>query len=215
MKTIIYFIFGKPNLEHMFFRGVYWFGVVFYFLAIPILIAQSFISGEWVINLISITLFPIIFRMVYSVNRLFHRSDKKVSKRLIIIFGSFFLFITLSTGAIFASVFFFGENVAMNVSKTSINGDVKLTIGSLKGHSSVESFHFQEKPQSVVVIPYEASVKEGDVVIYLEHSGNVIWERKIDSSRSGEITFEGEIGDYEVGVYAEEAKNINLNLSFE
>ncbi len=202
-------MFGKPYVESKFYRYIYWFGVGFYFFAVILSIIQSIFYGGWALILFPAIVFPIMFRIVYKINTHIHKSFKGMNKRVILIIG---ILLGLFMVGMFASVFFFGDNIAINASKTTINGEVNLSIGSLKGYHEVETFEINEIPKGTITIPYEASVEEGEYIIYVEHSGETIWEDKISSSKSGVIKFEGEKGTYDISVYTEEAKKIKLNI---
>jgi len=109
--------------------------------------------------------------------------------------------------------FFFGDHVVINMNKTTTNGEVNLSIGSLKGNHEVETFEINETVNGTMTIPFEASVEEGEYTIYVEHSDDEIWEDTISSAKSGVIRFKGKKGLYTISVYTDEAKKVNLSLS--
>ena len=133
-----------------------------------------------------------------------------MNKKVIIIVG---ILVGLATVAIGVFAFVFGENVAINTNKTTINGEVKMTIGSLKGEQEVESFEINEATNGTVSIPYKASVGEGELVLEVERSDETVWEEKLSSNNSGVIEFEGTKGTYHITLHTEEAKDITLNVS--
>lgn len=70
MKKIIRKLFGIPY-DNKLFKLLYWFGVVFYMIGAPLMIIINFfvVSKEILImSLISIILYPILFRLVYNIN---------------------------------------------------------------------------------------------------------------------------------------------------
>lgn len=213
MKKLICFLFGKPYEDSKFYRFSYWFVVVFYFLSLIGAFIQSIFFGGWLSLLILAIAFPLLFRLVYQINILIHQSFfKAVNIRVIIILV--ILMVILPIG-IFVTAFFLGDNIAINTSKTTINGDVKLSIGSLKGFYNVETIELSEKMKETISIPFEASVEAGKLDIYVEHDGETVWEQAIVSSQNGLIEFEGKEGTYDINIYTEEAKKIKLTLSLD
>lgn len=70
MKRIIRIIFGKPY-DNKVYNFFYWFGVIFYLLVIPFNISLAFLVPDKfikVVLLISIILYPILFRLTYNIN---------------------------------------------------------------------------------------------------------------------------------------------------
>ncbi|WP_175637905.1 hypothetical protein [Metabacillus schmidteae] len=214
MKNIIYFMFGKPYIESKFYRFTYWFGVGFYFFALLLFIIQAISFGGGVFILFPAIAFPLIFRLVYKLSTQTHKSFKGLNKRVIIILGivlggtiGLFTVITLVV------TFIFGDNVVINMNKTTTNGEVNVSIGSLKGNHEVETFEINETVNGTMTIPFEASVEEGEYTIYVEHSDEKIWEDTISSVKNGVIRFDGKKGIYTISVYTDEAKKIKLSLS--
>ncbi|MBM7618611.1 hypothetical protein JOC95_000453 [Bacillus tianshenii] len=70
---LIHLLFGKPYKKHndfksMYFRGLYWFVVCFYFISISMLLVSSFFDPIAIIGLLmSLVFFPLAFRLIYSV----------------------------------------------------------------------------------------------------------------------------------------------------
>lgn len=70
MRRIIKIIFGKPY-DNKILKFYYWFGVIGYMLGIPIIIFVAFLVHEIFIKvalLISIIIWPILFRLTYNIN---------------------------------------------------------------------------------------------------------------------------------------------------
>ncbi|KGP71274.1 hypothetical protein [Pontibacillus yanchengensis] len=208
MKNGIYFIFGKPYTESKFFHFSYWFGVGFYFLAIVLSAVPSVLYGEWLSLLFTALFFPVLFRIVYNINTRIHKSFKGMNKKVIILLSVLFGLITI---VIVTTSFFFADNVAINLNKTTTNGDVKLSIGSLQGSHTVETYEITQ--EGTVTIPYEASVGKGKFFMSVEQSDTTIWEDQITGSKTGVIEFQGEKDSYYISIRTEEAKKIKLNLS--
>lgn len=75
MRRIIVFLFGKPY-DNKAWKFFYWFGVIPYFIIIPINMAVAFFVIETdtflkVSSIIVIILYPFLFRLVYSMNAFF------------------------------------------------------------------------------------------------------------------------------------------------
>ena len=210
MKKFIYFLFGKPYTESKFLTIGYWFAVGFYFLVITTSIIQTIILGGWITLLLGAILFPITFRIVYIIDISIIKAFKGRSKRVLLILGLIF---RLFTVGIFTVSLLFGDNVSIGTSKSVINGEVKLSISSLKGYYDVESFDVTEN--RIVSIPYIASVGEGKFYMYVEDSEDTVWEEQITDAKNGVIEFQGETGTYNISIYTEEAKKIKLNLSLD
>lgn len=208
LKKILYFMFGKPYTESKVYHSAYWLGVGFYFLAMILSIVSSVLYGGWISLLFIGVIFPVFFRIVYKTNTLIHTSFKGMNKKVIIILGIIFGVFTI--GMITAS-FFFADNKAINTSKTTINGDVRLSIGSLKGSHNVESFEIAEN--GTVSVPYKASVGDGEFLMYVKDSEKTVWKDEITSFKNGVIEFQAEKGTYDINIYTEEAKKIKLNIS--
>ncbi len=127
--------------------------------------------------------------------------------RFFIIFG---IVIMVS---IFTTIFLLSENVAVNTSKNTKDGNVQLSIGSLKGEYDVKTLTLDQEPEGKVAIPYEATVEEGTLVLTVDDSDGIVWEKEVSPSTVGSIEFEGSKGTYNISIYTEEAKNVKLNLS--
>lgn len=70
MRRIIRIIFGKPY-NNKIYNFIYWAGVIFYMLVIPLNITLTFLVHDnffKIVLLISIILYPILFRLVYNIN---------------------------------------------------------------------------------------------------------------------------------------------------
>ncbi|MBU7594171.1 hypothetical protein [Metabacillus halosaccharovorans] len=216
MKNIIYFMFGKPYIESKFYRLTYWFGVGFYFFAMLLFSIQALSFGGLVYILFPAITFPLIFRLVYKLNTRIHRhtSFKGLNKRVFIILGIVLGgMIGLFTVITLVVTFFLGDNVVINMNKTTTNGEVNVSIDSLKGNHEVETFEINETVNGTMTIPFEASVEEGEYTIYVEHSDEKIWEDTISSEKNGVIRFKGKKGIYTISVYTDEAKKVKLSLS--
>ena len=212
LKEFIYFIFGKPYSESKYYLFNYWFGVGFYFITISVLFIFAIFYGGWLPLLLIGLFFPIMIRFGNKMNINFNNSIKRLSKRTLIIS---IIAITLSTLGIFAAAFLFGDNLAINAIKTTNNGEVKLSIGSLKGSYDIETINIMETSQGTIVIPYEASNDEGDLFLIVKHSNEIIWNNVVSPSSEGVIEIEREKGDYEISVYTEESKNVKVNISLQ
>jgi uncharacterized membrane protein len=130
-------------------------------------------------------------------------------KSLLIIIGIIFGVVIVSFGILF----FNGENVAVGTSKSvAADGDVKVKIYSLKGHHHIESFEFENTEEDILEIPYYASVEKGEITLFVQNSEEVIWEENIKKSKTGKIELEVKKGDYDIYLYTEKAKKINLNI---
>ncbi|KEF35929.1 hypothetical protein M670_04902 [Schinkia azotoformans MEV2011] len=210
MKKFIYFLFGKPYTISKFFSISYWITVGFYFFVMTVSVVQTVIYGGWISLLFFAIIFPVLFRVVYKVNYNILKGLKGMNKRVILILGLVF---GLFTVGMFAVALLFGDNVSIGTSKSVINGEVKLSIGSLKGYHDVESFDVTKN--RTVSIPYIASVGEGSFYMYVEGSKDTVWEDEITDSKNEVIEFPGEIGTYTIGIYTEEAKKIKINLSLD
>jgi hypothetical protein len=162
----IYFIFGKPYAESKYYSLNYWFGVGFYFITMTAFFIFAIFYGGWLPILFIGIVFPIMIRVGYKMNISINNSIKRLSKRTLIISS---IALILSTVGIFASAFLFGDNLAINAIKTTNNGEVKLSIGSLKGSYDVETVNITKTSQGTIVIPYEASNDEGDLFLVVKH----------------------------------------------
>lgn len=173
-------------------------------------IVQTVIYGGWISLLFLAIIFPVLFRVVYKINYSILKGLKGIDKRVILILGLLF---GLFTVGMFAVALLFGDNVSIGTSKSVINGEVKLSIGSLKGYYDVESFDVTEK--RTVSIPFKASVGEGNFYMFVEDSKDTVWEEQITDAKNGAIEFLGERGTYNIGIYTDEAKKIKLKLSLD
>jgi hypothetical protein len=178
----------------------------------PAFFIHTIFYGGWLSLLIVGIVYPILFRLVNVMNMNINNLIKGLSKRTLTISG---IALILSTVGIFATAFLFGDNLAINAITTTNNGEVKLSIGSLKGSYEVETINITETSQGTIVIPYEASNVEGELFLVVKHSNEIIWDRLVSPSSVGVIEFEGEKGDYEISVYTEESKNVKVNISLQ
>ncbi|WP_226669742.1 hypothetical protein [Metabacillus litoralis] len=216
MKKFIYLLFGKPHDENKYYSLIYKFAVGFYLLSMTLFLIQSILYGGmvWFSFFFSAIVFPVLFRVVYKVNISFRQhftksgSLKKKLKWPLIIGSVFVLFTTLVI-----TLFLFGNQVAVNVNKTTVNGDIELSIGSLKGDYQIETFELSEPQEETIVIPFQLNVEEGEVTLYIKHQNETVWEKTYVSSEEETIEFIGVKGVYEVGFTTESASNIQLNLS--
>ncbi|CAN7677507.1 hypothetical protein [Paenibacillus sp. LjRoot56] len=139
-----------------------------------------------------------------------------INKRLKRVILSFAIFL-IAVIAIKLIVAFGGDmvvtshNVSTFTSKSNVNGNVKLTIGSLKGTYAVENFTI--KTAEKVSIPYESTVGSGTVTLQVVNKNLVQWEKIISPANSGLIEFDGEKGSYSVQLVTEEAKKISVKLN--
>ncbi|RFU68667.1 hypothetical protein [Bacillus sp. V59.32b] len=177
MKKFIEIIFGKPYTESKWMLFAYWFGIVFYFIAIIVFIIQSVIYGNWAAILFPVIAFPILFRIVYNLNAFIVKRMKGINTRLLLIIG--ILLGLLMVGVITVAMLF-GENVVMNANKKITNGNLHLSIGSLKGHYEVEAFETSD--DGIVSIPYEATIGDGDVSLAIKRSDDMVWEKTVSPS---------------------------------
>lgn len=104
----------------------------------------------------------------------------------------------------------FADNLAINASKTEVNGHVIVSIGSLKGSYLVDDVRVIE--EGMVGIPYRAIVEEGDLLLVVESGGDVVWEDKVSPQTEGMIQFYGGEGRYQIRLYTEHAEDINLEV---
>lgn len=110
-------------------------------------------------------------------------------------------------------VFIFSDNVVTNVSNTNVNGEIELSIGSVKGIYEIEAFQLEESINDVALLPYEAFVREGSFLLFLEHNGEMIWSEEVSGNHSGEMAIELREGTYRIKLESKEAKGIVINLS--
>jgi hypothetical protein len=134
-------------------------------------------------------------------------------KRVIISFAIFLIAVI----AIKLIVAFGGDmvvsshNVSTFTSKSNVNGNVKLTIGTLKGTYKVHEYTI--KTTGKVSIPYESTVGSGTVTLQVVNMNLVQWEKVISPSSSGLIEFNGVNGSYSIQLVTEEAKKISVKLN--
>jgi hypothetical protein len=139
-------------------------------------------------------------------------SNKKL-KWFILSFAIFIIAVT----AIKLIVAFGGDmvvsshNVSTFTSKSNVNGNVKLTIGTLKGTYKVHEYTI--KTDGKVSIPYESTVGSGTVTLQVMNKNLVQWEKVISPANSGLIEFDGVKGSYSVQLVTEEAKKISVKLN--
>jgi hypothetical protein len=112
----IQFIFGKPDHERKFF---YWFGVIFYFIAMITFITQIAIFGSisfLLVLLFPAIIFPLFFRMAYYLNTKIYYRFKGNHKRIFIFAMAFIIGFIL----IVAVLVFFSKdaNVVFNSNKS-------------------------------------------------------------------------------------------------
>ncbi len=177
-----------------------------------VLFIFAILHGGWLPLLIIGLVLPLMFRLSYKMNIRVANSINRLSKRTLIISC---IAIILSTVAIFAVALLFGDNIAINAVKTTNNGEVELSIGSLKGSYDIDTVNITKTSQEKILIPYEASNDEGDLFLVVKQSNETIWNNVVSPSSVGVIELEGEKGDYEISVYSEESKNVKVNISLQ
>jgi hypothetical protein len=211
LQKIIYPIFGKPLKNSKYFLFIYWMPVIAFLLSMVMLFIQAIFNGGWINLLITAIVFPMMFRIVnFVVGSTNNFMSTRINKRLLFIMIGSIIGLTIVG---FTYLFLNSGNVAMVVNKVVTNGDIKLSIGSLKGYHTVESFMLEES-EGYLEIPYEASVEEGEITLIVEKSvGNeIVWEKDISTKKSGLIVFDISEGDYDIRIYTEKAKNVKLKL---
>jgi hypothetical protein len=208
---IIQFMFGKPDPERKFY---YWMGVIFYFIAMVTFIIQIAISGSITflpVLLFPALVFPILFRIVYLLNTKLYYKFKGKTKRIFLIATAFTIgFILIVTAAL--SFFSKDANIVFNSRRTDINGEIHLTVGSLKGYYDVEQFTVT-KPEKIS-IPYDASAQLGEIaLLVIDSNQTIVWAENITQSGKGIIEYNAKAGDYIIKVSTKEAKKIEIKLS--
>ncbi|MED1602074.1 hypothetical protein [Alkalihalophilus marmarensis] len=217
--NIISLLFGKPYRANRLFLFFYWFVIAFYFVGFVMMISLIVMTGEWLF-IIPLVIFPLLFRIVYKLNTFIYQSisnqkDHSPLKKKWIMIGSAFVILMITFPIL---VFMFSDNVVMNVSNTNVNGEIELSIGSVKGTYEVEAFQIEafqleESINDVALLPYEAFVREGSFLLFLEHNGEMIWSEEVSGNHSGEMAIELREGTYRIKLESEEAKGIVINLS--
>lgn len=201
LQRFIEFLFGRVNKENRFLTIAYWAFVLFYFISVVFLAIQQI---GWVL-LMPVILFPVMFRIVYGL--VGFGAGKLHSKKWIWLAGGIVVFIAGFAGA----MFLFADNVAINASKSMSNGNVEVSIGTLKG--SYEVAEYDVTSGGILSIPYEAAVAEGIVSLTVEKGNEVLWKENIPASGEGNIEFQAEPGTYDIIIVTEEAKDVFIELS--
>ncbi|WP_368505838.1 hypothetical protein AB3N04_09745 [Alkalihalophilus sp. As8PL] len=214
--NLISLLFGEPYRESKLFLFFYWFVVAFYFVGLIMTIFLLVVTGEWFF-IIPLLLFPLLFRLVYKINTFIYqsifnaKSHTPITKKKWVVIGSAFAVFMMMVPIL---LFLFSNNVVTNVSQTNVNGQVELSIGSLRGLYEVESFNLEGATNDLVTLPYVASVKEGSFVLFVERNdGETVWSEEVFADHSGEMVIEQKEGTYRIKIEAEEAKGINVALS--
>jgi hypothetical protein len=206
---IIQFIFGKPDPERKFF---YWFGVIFYFIAMITFTIQIAILGSFsflIVLLFPGIVFPLFFRITYYFNTKIYYRFKGKRKQIFIFAMAFIVGCILIVTVL--SFFSKDANVVFNSRKTNINGDIHLTVGSLKGSYTIEQFSIGQSEK--VSIPYEASTQQGGITLLVKDSSQtIVWVRNILLADKGNIEFIAEAENYVIEVSTTEAKKIEIKL---
>ncbi|MGO4500693.1 hypothetical protein AB4114_33015 [Paenibacillus sp. 2RAB27] len=138
-------------------------------------------------------------------------SNKKI--KWIIISFAFFIIAVIAVKLImaFGGDMVVSHNVSTFTSKSNVNGNVNLTIGTLKGTYKVHEYTI--KTAGKVSIPYESTVESGNVTLQVVNKNLVQWEKVISPSSSGLIEFNGVSGSYSIQLVTEEAKKISVKLN--
>ncbi|OAS16394.1 hypothetical protein [Paenibacillus oryzisoli] len=138
-------------------------------------------------------------------------SNKRL-KRLILSFAIFIIaMITIKLIVAFGGdMVATSHNVSTFTSKSNVNGNIKLTIGTLKGTYVVHDFNI--KTDGEIGIPYESTVETGTVTLRVMKSNLVQWEKVISPSSTGLIEFDGVKGSYSIQLATDEAKKISVKL---
>ncbi|WEG17265.1 hypothetical protein PQ478_01765 [Alkalihalophilus pseudofirmus] len=212
--NIISLLFGKPYRANRLFLFIYWFVIAFYFVGFVMMISLIVMTGEWLF-IIPLVIFPLLFRIVYKLNTFIYQSisnqkDHSPLKKKWIMIGSAFVILMITFPIL---VFIFSDNVVTNVSNTNVNGEIELSIGSVKGIYEIEAFQLEESINDVALLPYEAFVREGSFLLFLEHNGEMIWSEEVSGNHSGEMAIELREGTYRIKLESKEAKGIVINLS--
>jgi hypothetical protein len=168
------------------------------------------IKWRMLVLLFPAIVFPLFFRVVYYLNTKIYYRFKGNNKRIFIFVIAFLIgFILIVTVLIFFSK---DANVVFNSQITNNNGDIHLTVGSLKGSYSVEQFTISQAEK--VSIPYEASAQQGGITLLVKDSSQtIVWAKIIHLSDKGNIEFNAEAEDYVIEVSTTEAKKIEIKLS--
>ncbi|MCY7979946.1 hypothetical protein [Bacillus inaquosorum] len=213
MKKLIKFVFGKPDTESKWRRFVYRFAVGFYFFAIVLFIVQAAVNGGWLSILFPMIAFPILFRIVYRISKTSRKTYNGMNKRMLIIAVSIGSAVAIVTTVVLILIFSLssGTNSALMVSKTEINDDVQLSIGTLRGEYEVSDFTVSES--GGISIPYEAKVKDGKYMLVVKKSDEEVWRQEVMASEQGSIEFTGDKGHYKICIQTEEAKDVSVHLS--
>ncbi|WP_078427246.1 hypothetical protein [Alkalihalobacterium alkalinitrilicum] len=207
MKHFIEKLFGKASKDSKLLLFGYWVGILFYFIALILFAMQATIGGQWLSVLAIAVGFPIFFRLVYSLNRSLWTKFRGMNKRnIFLVSGGVGLIIVVFIGA----SLLFSDNLVINASKSIVNGNVQVSIGSLKGSYSVDEVRIIE--EGMVVIPYRTTIDEGDVLLIVEHGDKVLWKKEVSPFSQGLIEFYGEKERYNIQLYTEKAKGINVEI---
>ncbi|MDE5413361.1 hypothetical protein [Alkalihalobacterium chitinilyticum] len=207
MQPIIEKIFGQPYKDSKLMLFSYWSGILFYIIVLLFFIMQAVVGGQWLSVLAIAIAFPVLFRIVYSLNGSLMRKFTGLRKRGIFLFAGVIGVISI---IFVGAVMLFADNLAINASKTEVNGHVIVSIGSLKGSYLVDDVRVIE--EGMVGIPYRASIGEGDILLVVERGGDVVWEDKVSPQTEGMIQFYGGEGRYQIRLYTEHAEDINLEV---
>ncbi|UTR14044.1 hypothetical protein MM221_15730 [Salipaludibacillus sp. LMS25] len=212
MITLVEKIFGKPP-AYTILRVFYWIYAVFYFIALIMGGISLFTLAEHWGNSVSFLLFlilyPLLFRLFFKLleTLLTHLNFKK--RKTWFIMGGGFIVIF---GGIIVSLLLFADNVTYNYSKAVVNGQLEVTIGTLKGSTEIEDIQVYQS--SLVSIPFEGAVSEGTADLIVKDEDDVImWEADLASSQENEITFQAQADTmYVILLQTEEAKELHLTL---
>ncbi|MCR6109989.1 hypothetical protein HXA35_06490 [Bacillus sp. A301a_S52] len=212
MKALVKRLFGKPP-SATFLHIFYWFYVVFYFIAVIMGgISLMTLAEHWG-NFVSFTLFlilyPLMFRLFFKLlQTILTYFDFKKRKTWFILSAGLIIIV----GGMIISLFLFGDNVTYNYSKTTVNGQLKVTIGTLKGSTDIEDIHVNQS--GMVSIPFEGDVNEGSADLIVKDENDVtMWETDLSSSQENEITFLAQANsDYVILLQTNEAKGLHLTI---
>ncbi|WP_026690905.1 hypothetical protein [Alteribacter aurantiacus] len=200
-------VFGSPVRENKFLFIGYWFFVSFYFLFLSFALVIGMLSGYWIPVVIFAITAPLLFRVVYYFKTVILKRMTK--KGIVMITGAFVVF----TFGVIGATFLFAENLAVNVSKTVYQGNLEVSIGSLKGEYLVDDPSIIQ--EGAVVIPYQASVGDGSFTLVVERADEIVWEEDIIGASEGFIEFVGEESSYDIRIYTEQAKEVLVNLTYQ
>lgn len=207
MQQIIEKLFGQPYKDSKLLLFSYWTGILFYMIVLLLFITQAVVGGQWLSVLAIAIGFPVLFRIVYSLNVSMMRNFTRLGKRGIFLFAGIVGGITI----IFVSaMLLFADNLTINASKTEVNGHVMVSIGSLKGSYTVD--HVKIIQEGVAGIPYRTSVGAGDLFLVVDQGDDVVWEEKVSPQAEGMIQFYAEEGRYLIRLDTEHAEDINLEV---